>query len=151
MSYQLAESLKQAGFYLFRVESCTPKYDAQRNLQDKTHYVDDDTLRFHKSRILSAELKEGGAFYYIRESFAATMDNNERKQRVVLFDIFGNTVYHPSIDDSSKTEKQATEAFWQWFNAFDSVEYYTKLFATMAERKEKEKQQFNDAIDILKG
>ena len=38
---------------LYQSESSTPKYNAQRNLQGRTHYVDEDTLKFHKSRIIS--------------------------------------------------------------------------------------------------
>lgn len=34
---------------LYREQGNNPKYHAQRNLQGRTHYVDDDTLRFHKA------------------------------------------------------------------------------------------------------
>ncbi len=35
---------------LYRSESNNPKWNAQSNLSGRTHYVDEDTLRWHKSR-----------------------------------------------------------------------------------------------------
>ena len=44
----------------YKTESDHPKVNAQRNLMGRTHYVDPDTLRWHKSRILSARWLEFG-------------------------------------------------------------------------------------------
>ncbi len=96
--------------YPFRQESGDPKYNAQRNLSGRTHYVDDDTLRFHKSRICSTSHLCGGLLFRVTCSDALDMHNTKRGFRSVVFDVFGTTVSRPSLENAHKTSAQAIKA-----------------------------------------
>lgn len=96
---------------LYRDESQDPKHNAQRNLSGRTHYVDDDTLRYHHSRILSARVIANGLYFGIVESVALDMHNTSRGYRHVIFNLFGNVVgERPSLDECVKTSKSAYKA-----------------------------------------
>jgi hypothetical protein len=105
---------------LYRNESSDPKSNAQRNLQGRTHYVDDDTLRFHKSRVLSARHTDGGLLFAIVTSDAADMNNSRRVYRYVIFDVFGTVLDRPDLEHGFKTSDKATKAMWESLNAIDA-------------------------------
>lgn len=105
---------------LYRQESSYPKPNAQMNLQGRTHYVDDDTLRFHKSRILSTRVLEGGLLFGLIESCAADPDGHKRVFRPVIFDVFGNVVERPKLEDGFRTQEQAAKAFWRAVEGIDA-------------------------------
>jgi hypothetical protein len=106
---------------LYRNESSDPKYNAQRNLEGRTHYVDDDTLKFHKSRILRTVITDGGLLLAIIESYAVDMHNTSRAFRPVIFDLFGTVIECPKLEDGFKTHKQALDAMWDILNDLDAV------------------------------
>lgn len=68
------------------------KRNAQLNLDGRTHYVDDDTLRYHHSRVLRAGHSYGGLLFWIIESVALDCHNTKRAFRYVIFDLFGRVV-----------------------------------------------------------
>lgn len=111
-----------------------PTDNAQHNLEGRTHYADPGTLRYHKSRILSARPVSGGAFFLILESCALDYANTRRGTRAVLFDLSGHAVYRPSLDECHRTREQASKAFWAWFDTFDESAHY---LAAMRDRAEK--------------
>lgn len=106
---------------LYRNESSYPKVNAQRNLCGRTHYVDDDTLRFHKSRVLSARHTDGGLLFAIVTSDAADMRNTSRVFRYVIFDVFGTVIERQKLEDGYKRSEQATKAMWAALNGIDAV------------------------------
>jgi hypothetical protein len=63
---------------MYRNQASDPKSNAQRNLAGRTHYVDDDTLRFHKSRVISARHVDQGLLFAIVTSDALDMNNTRR-------------------------------------------------------------------------
>jgi len=95
---------------LYRHESSIPKYDAQRNLEGRTHYVDDGTLRYFKSRILSASVKRGGLLFTIIESSSADYEHRSRTFRYVIFDVFGTIISRPGLDEGFKNSDKAHKA-----------------------------------------
>lgn len=105
----------------YRNESGYPKVNAQANLMGRTHYVDDDTLRWHKSKIISARCVDDGLLFAIVTSDALDMNNTKRGFRFVIFDVFGNTVERPKLEDAYRTSAQATKAMWAALNALDAV------------------------------
>lgn len=111
-----------------------PKYYAQDQLQGRTHYIDDDTLRYFHARINSAYTTADGLLFCIIESSAADPDNSSRISRGVVFDVFGQTVYRPNIDESFKTGDQARKAMKQFLDGFDAIEHTRKAIGDMAER-----------------
>ena len=98
--------------------------NAQDNLMGRTHYADPNTLRFHHSRILSARTLSCGGFFLIVESCALDYQNTRRGFRAVLFDLMGEAVYRPKLEECRRTRDQATADFWAWFNAFDELGHY---------------------------
>ena len=87
------EAIESAGLRVFRLECYRlGKQNAQQNLRGKTHYVDDETLRYHHARILGARAICDGLFFKIIESVSLDMRNTRRSFRVVVFDLFGAVV-----------------------------------------------------------
>lgn len=106
---------------LYRCESSDPKYDAQRNLCGRTHYVDDDTLRYFHARILSVHVIDGGLLYAVLESASGDFNRTTRIYRYVVFDLFGNVVDRPDIDSSWKSTEPARKAMWKALERIDAI------------------------------
>jgi len=105
---------------LYRNHSSYPKPQAQMNLAGRTHYVDDGTLRFHHSRVLSAHVLYEGLLFSIVTSDAADMHNTKRVFRYVVFDVFGTVISRVKIDEGWSTRKAATNAMWSDVNQMDA-------------------------------
>ena len=105
---------------VYRERSSYPLVQAQNNLQGRTHYVDNDTLRFHKSRVLACHITDGGLLLSIVTSDAIDMDGSKRGFRFVVFDVFGTVINRPSLEDTFPTRKAATKAMWIELNALDA-------------------------------
>jgi hypothetical protein len=109
---------------LYRQESSYPKNNAQRNLQGRTHYVDDDTLRGFHSRVISARHTDGGLLFAIVTSDAKDFENRTRGFRYVIFDLFGIVVERnpASVDREYFTSSaRAEKAMWSALNDIDAV------------------------------
>lgn len=107
--------------YLFKNESSDALQNAQRNLMGRTHYVDPDTLRFHKSKVLAAHVIDRGLLFAIITSDALDYDNTRRGFRYAIFDVFGHVVARTAIEDAYRTREQASKAMWAVLNTFDAV------------------------------
>lgn len=101
----------------YRFESSHAKTNAQRNLWGRSHYADSDTLRYFHSRILSAHHIKDGQLFYIIESCAADMHNTRRVFRGVVFDLAGQIIYRPSLEESFSNSKKAAAAMWAFLNS----------------------------------
>ncbi len=105
---------------LFKHETDDPKRNAQRNLIGRTHYVDDGTLRWHKSRILQTVVTDDGLLFALVESYAANTNNTRRLFRPVIFDVFGTVVERVKLDEGFSTRKTAEKAMWKALNEIDA-------------------------------
>tara|TARA_R110001599_G_scaffold7910_1_gene38099 strand:- start:529 stop:939 length:411 start_codon:yes stop_codon:yes gene_type:complete len=75
----------------FRKEHClTAKYEAQRQLSGITHYVDDDTLRYFKCRILRVIFSEDGLTLGLIMSQPNYEKNDKREYKAALINVFGS-------------------------------------------------------------
>ena len=117
-----------------QVSDIQAKYNAQRNLQGRSHYATDETLRFHHAKILNSNAILDGLFFKIVESVALDMHNTERGFRVVVFDLFGNTVERKDLDQSFKTKKAAEKDYSINFQV-SPVSYYYKVLIEKAKVK----------------
>lgn len=106
---------------LYRNESGDPKTNAQRNLCGRTHYVDDGTLRWHKSRVLRARVADGGLLFWIITSDALDMNNTKRGFRYVIFDLFGTTLVRPDLEHAFSKRATCEKAMWAALNVIDAV------------------------------
>ena len=105
---------------LYRSESSDPRHNAQRNLMGRTHYADPDTLRFHKSRILSARVVDNGLLFAITTSDALDMNNTRRGFRYVIFDLFGNVISRNDLEHAFTRHEQAIKAMWAELDKLDA-------------------------------
>ena len=100
--------------------SSDPKRNAQMNLKGRTHYVDDDTLRYFRARILMTRETDNGLLFAILESASADPEHKSRIFRGVVFDVFGTVLSRPSIEQAHKTRKSAEKALWKALDAIDA-------------------------------
>lgn len=105
---------------LFTIQSYDPKLNAQQNLAGRTHYVDDATLRYHKSKILQAHILHGGLILSLIESVALDPQNQTRGFRPVVFDLFGTVLSCMALADCRKSRRAAEIAMWAHISVMDA-------------------------------
>ena len=127
----------------YECKSCDPKYNAQRNLEGRTHYADDDTLRFFKARILSSRTEVDGLLFVIVESVPNLSKNPAKSKRAVVFDIFG-TVINDRDGEAAwhRTSDQARDSACEFVAGFDAIAH------TIAELERKAKRLEDEAASI---
>lgn len=143
----IVAAIDKIGLRPFQQESGDPKTDAQRNLCGRTHYVDDDTLRWHKSRVISTARIADGLLFRVTTSDALDMDNTRRGFRCAVFDAFGTCVWRPELEASSKTSDKARDVAGAI--EFDAVAHYRKEIAELVERKNKEAADLQSALAAI--
>ena|SRR3990167_3093530 len=99
---------------LYRNESSNVKHNAQRNLMGRTHYVDDETLRFHESRVSYSEHKASGLL------FALITKERCDGYRFTIFDVFGFVADRHPVDSFFPTKKAAEKAMDEWLSLADA-------------------------------
>ena len=139
---------------LFRNESSIPVVNAQKNLCGRTHYVDQDTLRWHKARILSARTIPhngmNGLLFAIVESVALDMNNTKRGVRYVIFDLFGNIVgTRRDLENCYRTSAQAEKAMWAEINTLDAKAITEAAIEQAELQHEREMRRLRETIAKL--
>lgn len=127
---------------LFRNESSDPKSNAQRNLTGLTHYVDDDTLRYHKSRVISSRCTSQGLLFAVVTSDSLDPNNTRRGFRYAIFDIFGHVLERPTLEQAFRTSAQAAKAMYAAIDGMDPK-------ALTAAAIEREQRNFAAEIETL--
>jgi len=142
--------LRQSGARLFENRYYSKgKANAQDNLRGVSHYVDDSTLQYFKSRICDATEIMNGLFFKIVESVALDMHSTERGYRVVVFDVFGSIVVgRASLDDYYKTRKQAERNF---HFLLDVQAYYAKRLRELGQIEYQSAKRKFAAANALEG
>lgn len=133
------------GISSFECKSCTPKYNAQRNLEGRAHYTDDATLAFFKARILSAQETAGGLLFVLIESVPGLSKDPRKNKRAIVFDIFG-TIVNDRTGEASwhATSDKARTSAEEFLASFDAVAH------TLAELDRKAKRMEDEAAEIRK-
>lgn len=134
---------------LFTNCSSYPISQAQRNLEGRTHYVDDATLKYFGSRILSCGMTDDNTLLYLLESCKTSADGGGREFRFVVFDVFGTVVQRPALGEGFKNGEQALCAMWAWLNSFDAQAHYLEVLTRRAARLEGEAQAMRDALAVV--
>ena len=147
LANQIAKAFNQT---LYHSKYCnTARANAQSMLIGRTHYVDDNTLRYFGARIISAQPTASGLFYRLTESVGRGSYNDKRGFRTVLFDLNGQVVYRPSLDEMQTTTAKAEKAFYAWFNEFDEVKHYREQIALKATRTRDQTARLEAAFNAL--
>lgn len=128
----------------------TPQHEAQRALNGRTHYVEPDSLKFHRARILHAGPVEdtAGLLYGITESFAGPPSRPGRLFRFVTFDITGAVV--SDRDETHATAAKARAALDAWAESFDVLGYYIATLTEDADTARDTAQRLTDAAAALR-
>ena len=132
----LAQRLHNAGFVLFSEKSYDAKRCAQINLSGRTHYAEDDTLRFFRGRILKCSILDNGTILGIVESCSADMHHSARAYRPVFCNLNGEVISRCTLDDAFKTSATAHKEFWRIANALDARAECNRMLESMATRAE---------------
>jgi len=136
-------------FNLYSNQHNDPKFNAQRNLQGLTHYVDDDTLRYHKARILRSGALYNGLIFWLIESVSLDYNNTKRGFRYVLFDTFGTVISRVSLEDSYKTHEQAKKAMWEAINNIDEKAITLEAIETYKRRYLRDSDEFAARVNKI--
>lgn len=129
-------------------KSSDPKRNAQENLAGRTHYAEDQALKFFKARIVSARPDQNGLFFKMVESVAIDHNNNRRGFRVVVFDLFGHVVYRPSFDECTSTSTAAV-VLWMKAEKIDPATYYRADLKHRANRLTNQADAMREAAAML--
>lgn len=134
---RLDSALAAAGIRKFETRSCYPEHDAPQNLQGRTHYVDAETLRYFKARILRAHKAADGILYWLVESVQSRPENGGATRRAVVFDVFGNVVNDRADATGGewfKTTDKACDAARAFVANFDAVKHTADELKARAKR-----------------
>lgn len=134
---------------LFTDRSSYPLPQAQRNLEGRTHYVDDATLKYFGSRILTCGFTDDNSILYLIESCKTSPDGGGREFRYVIFDVFGTVIQRPVMGEGFKTSEQARRAMWEWLNSFDAQAHYLEVLERRAARLEGEALAMREALALV--
>jgi hypothetical protein len=126
-----------------------PLHYAQNQLEGRTHYVEDSTLRYFYARVIGAHDDADGLLFWIVESTAQDHENTARGFRPVVFDIFGEVVFRPNLSGMVKTSDKARALYRDWLESFDIVAHYREALETRAGRLESEAHQYREALQAL--
>jgi len=138
----LVDVLHAAGHSRFcdkSYSSCTR--DAQLNLEGRSHYCDESTLRYFHSRIVYAGDHFHGLIYAIIESVAIDHENKSRGFRYVLFDVLGTVIDRAPLDQCHRTGAQARKTMYAALNALDVLGHYRNVIASQRTRLKREMAQ----------
>ena len=124
------------GVRLFERVGYDAKACAQRNLSGRTHYADDDTLKYFFARITSARPESGGSLLLMVESVAKDYRNTSRGFRFVAFDLFGEVL--TERDTYFTSTDKACAAGLTWLESFDVAAHYRAALAERATRLERD-------------
>lgn len=106
---------------LYDQESYDGKRNAQLNLAGRTHFVDDDTLRYFRSRILASNHHDNGLLFSLIESCSGDYEHKTRVFRYAIFDVFGHCVDRPDLAHGFKSTEAARKALYVALNAIDAI------------------------------
>ena len=125
------------------------KDDAQLNLQGRTHYVSDDTLRYHYARIISTYKVHNGLLFALIESTALDHQNKTRGFRYVVFDIFGHVISRPKLEESFKTSDQARKAMRDYLNGVNAKKITHEGIKRQNEYQKREIRYIKDKLKTI--
>jgi len=134
---------------LYSNQSSDPKSNAQRNLISRTHFVDDDTLRYHKSRVISARHTDEGLLFAIVTSDALDFENRKRGFRYTIFDVFGTVVSRCDLEHARRTSAQALKDMWDAVNALDAQDITRKAIERAERNHAQEMDTLRAKVDAL--
>lgn len=146
----IASALSKLGIHLYKERTGLPLNQAQRNLNERTDYVADNTLKAWAGQVHAVHVMDEGLVLGIVESFqkGATKDSG-RAFRPVFFDVFGRTIYRPENNEAFDTQKQAMADFWKQADEVNAIEETIEGLKAKYEEIQEECKAYKDAVEEL--
>jgi hypothetical protein len=148
---QLADAISSLNLGLFGYKSSHAKYNAQENLRGKTHFVDDDTMRFFGSRISRASHTASGLLFYVIESSYLDMNKTKRGFRYAVFDLFGNEVARQSLDEALSSSEKAHKAMYKRIDSLDVAEHYRQALQSVIRNSTRKAENTKEVLAKIGG
>ena len=140
---KLATIIRSLNTELFSNKSGYMVDNVVRNLENRTHYVDKDTLRFFNARIVGGSDQCVGTVFRLIESLP-NGPGGKRGFRFVAFDVWGTVMNEREF---FTTSQKATTAFYTWLGTFDLIGHYREAFASNASRAKREHDNLSEAFN----
>jgi hypothetical protein len=144
MRDNIEKAVQAAGLSLFKWENSNEKKNAQQNLSGRTHYADDDTLRYFGARINRAGHRADGLLFLIVESVSSKPEDTKRNKRFVAFDVLGTVVN--DREEWFATTDQARKAAENFLAEFDAEAHTSKALSEHAHRLQTEAHWIKTAL-----
>jgi hypothetical protein len=144
MKDNIEKAVRAAGLSLFTCKSSYEKNNAQQNLAGRTHYADDDTLRYFKARILRGVHRADGLLFLLVESVGSKPEDSKRNKRFNVFDVFGTIV--SDREQWFTTADQARKAADDFLVGFDAEAHTLEALRHMAHRLRTEAHWIDTAL-----
>jgi hypothetical protein len=144
MRDNIEKAVQAAGLSLFKWENSNEKKNAQQNLSGRTHYADDDTLRYFGARINRAGHRADGLLFLIVESVSSKPEDTKRNKRFVVFDVLGTVVN--DREQWFATTDQARKAAEDFLAEFDAEAHTSKALSEHAHRLQTESHWIKTAL-----
>jgi len=139
-------ALQGLGVTTYSCKSCDAKRDAQQNLEGKSHFVDESTLRYFKARVNNCWIPEvfGDCLLLaVAHSDGSKPVDPHFNKRVSVFDAFGTTIYQT---EWNTTTRHATDEFDTWLKTFDTYAHYKETILATVKRMREEAKRASDAL-----
>lgn len=141
----IEQALQWLGLYRFEDKSYRAKVNAQANLDGRTYYVSEDTLRFHNSRILASGCDDLGLAFYIVESVTFNGENTSKRfKRAVIFDVLGNVIHR----EECRNPSEGIQLAQKYFAEHSSVDH---TLHALRERATAQAHRAQRALECLEG
>jgi hypothetical protein len=144
---QIEAAGKLLGFYTIQDRASYALPRAQLALTGLTHYVDDNTLRAFKCRILNCYITDDGLHLILRESLPAGSFNAKRGQRVVLFDFTGYVIDKGEFLSPKASEKE----YYAQCNKAECGDFNMALHDRLREKAAYQISNATQALKIIRG
>lgn len=129
----------------FRIRQLsTHKKEAQANLIGRTHYVDDATLAYHRSRILKTGSTKDGLLFGLVESFSC--EGIGRRYRAVVFDVLGTVVTWHALVDARASKRAAENDLADALTCIDAKRHTRTAIRNHVQRYRKEMADFINGL-----
>lgn len=134
-SDKLRNALSFTGIYLYKHNGSDPTYNAERNLEGRTHYVDTGTRKYFGSRILSARPMSNDFAFYLVESVSGRPNHGGYNKRFVAFDVFGEVLTQRNEESWFRTSEHAYKAGMKEMDTIDILRHTQEKLIARAKRE----------------
>lgn len=142
---KLISAFRAIGIYTFQSESSYPQSNAQRNLKGRTHYTDEGTLKYFKSKILRSTESQSGLFFILQESLPHP--ELGRVRRNVLFNVLGTVI--SGRENWHKSAKKADAEYTELLAYADSEAAEAMLQGQLTDKLAYDQRQITECLEIL--